>query len=254
VLLLLMLTLTAAPRDNPANWFTPADYPPAAALRGSEGRVGVTLSVSPEETPTGCTVTSPAADPALNDKTCEVLMQRARFKVSGGRSENSYTTSVGWNLTTPKVDAAAMGSIAGFRITPEGNTVACHERQIGPDGEQVGLCEALENGNIHELEKILGASLAKATQGEIRMYMQPVQAGALDIAGVPPTGAHYLKLAGADFDVLPSGAISNCAQARIEGPYEKLGLCGAVVDAGKDAFKLSKNVVHMRILVDLWVK
>lgn len=67
----------AKPRGYPQDWFDQKLLSPE--VRSLAGTVGIDLSIDRTGTPTRCTVYLRSAHPALDDATCSLAMQRARF-------------------------------------------------------------------------------------------------------------------------------------------------------------------------------
>jgi len=59
--------------------FTYDDYPAEAVLNRWQGTVGTELTVGPDGSPTACRITKSSGYKVLDDKTCELLMTRAKF-------------------------------------------------------------------------------------------------------------------------------------------------------------------------------
>ena len=59
--------------------FTYDDYPAEAVRNRWQGTVGTELTVGPDGSPTACRITKSSGYKVLDDKTCELLMTRAKF-------------------------------------------------------------------------------------------------------------------------------------------------------------------------------
>jgi len=62
------------------SWFSQNDYPPESRLRGEEGRVVITLDIDELGVPTKCRIAESSGYPTLDSKTCELALERGRFK------------------------------------------------------------------------------------------------------------------------------------------------------------------------------
>ena len=62
------------------DYFTPADYPAGALQPDANSNVGFRLDISPDGRVTNCTITVRSVSPALDQATCHVLMERARYR------------------------------------------------------------------------------------------------------------------------------------------------------------------------------
>lgn len=104
----LLTAALSAPAPKPieiATWITASDYPPLALRLGVEGPVAYRLEVDAAGKVTGCTVTVSSGQAALDQPTCDLLMQRAHFAAaidaSGVPVASSYASRVRWKLPPP---------------------------------------------------------------------------------------------------------------------------------------------------------
>ncbi|MBD3732541.1 MAG: energy transducer TonB [Sphingopyxis sp.] len=82
---LLALAAVAAPQPiAPRNWVLPDDYPLAALREERSGHTGFRLTVLPSGNPLRCEIVYYSGWEDLDEKTCRVLMKRARFKPTSG--------------------------------------------------------------------------------------------------------------------------------------------------------------------------
>ena len=89
-------------RGNPANFFGPDAYPPAAQRAGAQGRVVARLTVGTDGRVSDCSVTSSSGNDDLDSTTCRIARSRVRFTPakddSGQPMTSSYTLPVRWVL------------------------------------------------------------------------------------------------------------------------------------------------------------
>lgn len=89
-------------RGNPASFFGPDAYPPAAQRAGAQGRVVARLTVGTDGRVTDCSVTSSSGNGDLDSTTCRIARSRVRFTPakddSGNPMQSSYTLPVRWVL------------------------------------------------------------------------------------------------------------------------------------------------------------
>ncbi|MDE2564097.1 MAG: energy transducer TonB [Sphingomonadales bacterium] len=87
---------------NPGEWIKTDDYPDEALQAGRQGSVRFTLQVDANGMPSGCNVVQGSGDPSLDEATCRLISQRARFTPATGRNgkpvAGSYTNTVRWVL------------------------------------------------------------------------------------------------------------------------------------------------------------
>jgi protein TonB len=89
-------------RGNPANFFGPDAYPPAAQRAGAQGRVVARLTVGTDGRVSDCSVTSSSGNDDLDSTTCRIARNRVRFTParddSGQPMTSTYTLPVRWVL------------------------------------------------------------------------------------------------------------------------------------------------------------
>ena len=89
-------------RGNPASFFGPDAYPPAAQRAGAQGRVVARLTVGTDGRVSDCSVTSSSGNDDLDSTTCRIARSRVRFTPakddSGQPMTSSYTLPVRWVL------------------------------------------------------------------------------------------------------------------------------------------------------------
>lgn len=90
------------PVGNPGSWATDRDYPRGARRSNQEGDVGFALRIGPDGRPVACTVMSSSTFPELDDRACELMMARARFRLAekspGDLDGATWTSVVHWKL------------------------------------------------------------------------------------------------------------------------------------------------------------
>jgi protein TonB len=94
----------AALKGNPAGFFGPDAYPPAAIRAEAQGRVVAALTIGPDGRVSACTVTSSSGNSDLDDATCRIARSKVRFTPAkddaGNPTGSSYTLPVRWVLPT----------------------------------------------------------------------------------------------------------------------------------------------------------
>ena len=96
------------PLGDPARWIGPDDYPVYALRNGDEGRVRVTVSVSPAGVPLGCAVRRSSGHWSLDNATCAAMLNHGRFTSARKAKMRRYWTSpfIRWQLPDHKPVAA----------------------------------------------------------------------------------------------------------------------------------------------------
>lgn len=90
------------PIGNRGLWVTSDDYPANDLRLGHAGVTGVTLSVDTSGKVAECAVVRSSGWPALDQKACDRLRQRAHFKPAtdafGTPVSNTYSTAIRWQI------------------------------------------------------------------------------------------------------------------------------------------------------------
>ncbi|WP_374591673.1 energy transducer TonB [Novosphingobium sp.] len=85
---------------NPGYWVTTNDYPVQALSAGKGGNVVFLLDVDAKGKPTSCSVTRSSGVPQLDERTCRLVMHRARFDAArnaeGQPIVGHYVSRVRW--------------------------------------------------------------------------------------------------------------------------------------------------------------
>lgn len=96
------LAVKPRPANHPGRWATNLDYPSLSRRNGDEAMVGFLLMVSEAGAVTDCHIPDPSGFAELDDKTCVLMRERARFhpaKDAEGRAVKSqYHNVVRWQL------------------------------------------------------------------------------------------------------------------------------------------------------------
>ena len=153
----------ALPANFPGTWATSNDYPPQALHNMEQGATGYELSVAPDGRAESCVITASSGSIALDEATCRLVVDRARFSPAtdaGGRAvAGSYASRVNWVL--PSARAALRPGKLAFRFV------------VGPDGLKSG-CEVVEAE---------GGLAARAAVGQVPCAAIPFNGRYLDDNG-----------------------------------------------------------------------
>lgn len=94
----------AALKGNPAQFFGPDAYPPAAIRAEAQGRVVAALTIGPDGRVSACSVTTSSGNSDLDDATCRIARSKVKFTPAkddaGNPTSSSYTLPVRWVLPT----------------------------------------------------------------------------------------------------------------------------------------------------------
>lgn len=89
-------------RGNLAALFSADDYPSDALRKGEQGRTTVQLDIDRDGRVSRCNVVSSSGSSSLDNATCSILAERARFTPArdsnGNRVEDSHTQTIVWQL------------------------------------------------------------------------------------------------------------------------------------------------------------
>lgn len=136
----------------PNTWTIPSTYPPESLREKPLGVVAFRLEVGRDGVPTSCTVSEPSGAAEVDQRTCEWLVKRARFKParnsSGDPVSGHYETRFGWTLKPgglapmPVPGSLTMTAI----IEPDGRVTDCKVKREGmqPGGQFDTWCGDLQ--------------------------------------------------------------------------------------------------------------
>lgn len=86
------------------NYVSYTDYPKESISRGEQGTVRFTLTVSADGRATACHVNESSGSATLDNKTCQIMIQRARFKPAtdsaGNPTQDFVSSAVRWVIPT----------------------------------------------------------------------------------------------------------------------------------------------------------
>jgi TonB family protein len=95
-----LLALQTWPNTTNLLGYRPEDYPPAALRAATQGRAMMRITVTTEGHAADCAVVATSGDPALDQRSCRVVMLRARFRpardAAGERVRIPAIYSVTW--------------------------------------------------------------------------------------------------------------------------------------------------------------
>lgn len=111
---------------NHSEWFTAADYPIAAQMAWESGTVEFRITIDARGMPTACVVTKSSNSAILDNATCSLVMQRARFSPAadddGTPSQGMYFDKVRWTLPSQGIP---------YTVTPTNSVI---EFDVGDTG------------------------------------------------------------------------------------------------------------------------
>ena len=100
-------------RANLGNYFSSDDYPVTAWMNEEEGTVRFRLTIDSEGRVAGCEVTQSSGSQQLDQRTCEILTVRARYRpardASGAPASGTDSGSVTWRLPSDRGGPGGLG-------------------------------------------------------------------------------------------------------------------------------------------------
>lgn len=130
----------ARPMDFPGNWTTTADYPVAALRANEQGTSAFSVIVDKAGRVKECRITSSSGSAPLDEATCRLVTQRARFFPAVDEQNNpiegSYSNRIRWVLpaVTPPEPGTALTT---FIVEPDGSISDCKITLTGAAARQL---------------------------------------------------------------------------------------------------------------------
>ncbi len=213
---------------DPGSWITADDYPPSAMHLGQSGTVAVQLSVDATGKAVRCTVTT-SASAALDARTCEVMLLRARFvpatDAKGRPIASLVARRVNWALPQPTVVA--------WRPFWQSNRIV-----IGKDG----IVRSCTTDRSEAIEGQVDFCLLPNRQSPMFDYFRSRYKGGTvtilvrqDVEGVSPKGIDAAATTGAvppfriireEFSVDPAGKLIECTGRASDGSAQRCMVSG----------------------------
>ncbi len=222
------------PRANLSSYFSADDYPEEALRVGAEGTVHFRLVINSDGRVSGCSLVRSSGNAALDARTCEVLIGRARYQparnTAGQAIAGTDQGRVTWRLPEPEPEpAAAMPAPVRFEMV----------LGSGADGRRI--CRVVVNGVEDGADFLCG--LFRRAEGNDWMADIPPDVlivanltVALDGEPVPPRSVvdrgELIFDSRARLSVDQTGRISDCQAlgAQLRGPMA--GMNDANAQAG----------------------
>jgi TonB family protein len=157
--------LAASPSQSAVmqgGWISDADYPAAALSAGQQGAVQVRFLINAAGAVSQCNVASTSGSAALDARSCEIVMQRFRFKpasdANGKAVEEWRSQKVSWKLPAAAATAAASGYTSA-RLKAEVRV------DVAKDGG-VESCEVITSSGDRKFDATACAVLTRTTKLE----------------------------------------------------------------------------------------
>jgi protein TonB len=78
----------AAPKGDPARWFSTDDYPPGALRREEQGTTVIAWDIDEAGRVTNCRVTQSSGSSELDEQTCKLMVRRGKYSPALDQSGN----------------------------------------------------------------------------------------------------------------------------------------------------------------------
>jgi len=119
----------AIPMNYPGTWATTNDYPVNALRNMEQGATGFALTIDQRGRVASCLVTESSGSLDLDEATCRLVSDRARFQPAtdarGRAAEGSYTSRIHWKLPSAR-NALQPGSLRFvFTVAADGSKKDC---------------------------------------------------------------------------------------------------------------------------------
>ncbi|GAA4036885.1 energy transducer TonB [Parerythrobacter jejuensis] len=131
----------APPRSGPADpypdgnryrWFQDVIYPADAYLAEAEGEVNYRLAVADDGSVEDCAITESSGSESLDDLTCNMLVERAKFEpaidATGNPVSGTYEGSRSWRFRKHDLNQTTIAIVA--EVDAKGQTTSCRLEKL----------------------------------------------------------------------------------------------------------------------------
>ncbi|WOE74963.1 energy transducer TonB [Alterisphingorhabdus coralli] len=113
-----------------------SDYPLSSWVADEEGQVRYELAIDADGNITGCTIIESSGFPALDNKSCEIVTERAKFTAAsdedGKPISDVYAGRLYWRKREPDIDGNFTIHV-DFMVDEEGRQVECNTIEFSGD-------------------------------------------------------------------------------------------------------------------------
>jgi TonB family protein len=117
-----------APSLPPATWVETSDYPAVSLRNNEEGATRFFLTIGVDGLVKDCKVTEPSGHQALDDATCALIKERARFRPAfdkdGNKVEGNWASSIVWKIP-PSPSPDPFKFVITFTVEKDGSVTGC---------------------------------------------------------------------------------------------------------------------------------
>jgi TonB family protein len=227
-------TMMVAPEPEPLNkneWITAEDYPATALRYDESGTAAFQLTVDARGAVTDCSITGSSGSQVLDDTTCTLIRQRAKFapavNAAGKPVAGYYSSSVRWALEGQvlPMPITAWSSIARIKVSPRGRVLSCTASTHGtPPEDALYPCDDSSDLNRdHGIQAMRLASAIPTGKGAEMIIEVNFQTDASP--GFPAEydadGQKIIALASFRIAIEESGEVKDCAVASWVAPDDR---------------------------------
>lgn len=181
--------VSAMPLANPGSWINSSDYPAYALRQNLEGISRFRLTIDGDGRVTACLITVSSGSEVLDEATCRVLTQRARFSPAldrKGRPVNGhYENSVRWQIPNGQSIPQPGQMVSSILVSPEGAPLLCKIEALGgheASRKEVGPMPCPMRALDHPYTDALGNPVAKRIRFTQKIELLDVTPAELEAA------------------------------------------------------------------------
>lgn len=209
---------------NLASYVTNEDYPVEAIRKEEQGQVSFQLDVSPQGTVSRCTIVQTSGSSALDETTCRIMSERARFTPAKDRRGRSIADSVRGAIKWVLPEGPNQQQLRAFNtiweVTGAGGQRSCRTQLELEGGELVNLgeCGPVDQNFVRTAANYLGASPDEVltVRLENRWTLDPI----LPFALPPSTRGEVLARAEGDYRLNEDLSVRDCVEGRFSARFD----------------------------------
>ncbi|MGB7409103.1 MAG: energy transducer TonB [Pontixanthobacter sp.] len=169
------------PIGSPGLWASSKDYPPSALREDREGISRFSLVVDASGSATECAITESSGSVDLDETTCKLLLQRAKFEpargVDGAPVESTWDNAVRWQIPNRQPGPGSYESTITVIYEKDGSVSFCKLSQTNLSAsEEQDYCLYVLDSRIEPYTNDFGEPVRK----------QVVQKSITTVEDVPP--------------------------------------------------------------------
>jgi len=168
----------AVPLTDPSRWIQGRDYPLQAARADIEGTTAFKLSIDRSGNVTACQITISSGSTILDDATCNLVTQRARFDPARDRSGKSigdvYSSRVVWALSD-KTDPPPQFEVkTSFVVDVDGAISDCKvDAPMLTETQRSAALKRCEEANFKPYTNEAGEPVRRRVRTALKVEVEP---------------------------------------------------------------------------------